>query len=1094
MSTLVFPTEEALHLALTSRLIPPEVQAAPAHHHRTPTGAVYVTPQKPLTKAVLAQLVSLGIRSEAHTPHAESSALCWAELVPPRRVPVESAPSGAVLFLPKSADGLLPLAGELLRLGCDRQEACFAQAPGGDGGPRQRAMLRTQAPPYFTLTGAMDRMGGLRAFVPALPGQSSVWVELGHVHPLANTLQPSPGTVLLIPGEGPWLSVSDGPWTDLYQLTDLRLPRPAEDWTPAPAPGRLSVQLRLTRAARTEAASLWVLRENAVAQVESLVHTLPEILLAQLRFAVVQAPEGPCIVLRARHGRERPPELGLSAMAYAPMPQLTDLYLPCDGLLEPPVRRDRLRALLAPVPDTVTWLLPTGGGGFRAERVPEQAFQPLDTWVDYVVDTSAAALEPWVKGALFDFDSLEVAEGEWMPGMARSASTKDSSDSASAQRGQRSRRDDTPAPAPIPMVRVPAPKAATARGTGEVMEPLTPARISAVEGTLADVQRSFLKLDAPADAPERQGMWTQMAELNGRLGRGHDAALCWTRAIWSAPEAHASELATRWAEAESRDGVSLDERLSRTTPSSDDVRALASALIQAAMTASETPVSDVPTLQRWMDRHDTVLDVRTLWLSRTALDTLSGGDALGLARAGDRLLAMLQRGLSLSRDVPRFLRGGTDASVLPQLLAQLDALHERFERTARRRSSVEAAPALTQAYVHFVFACGYARLGQADRARELARSAQGSLSTKDAIHGFLTRAYGARIEQALEGAPQEAPLPPDIAAELNALGTFERYKVDRLRQVSALLEPGERLDPAKAFGRGTRDVRGEEFAALRDLRDPETLWHEVTQLVKRATRTQLQAPERVRLIGGLLETLPRLPSARALLLMDELLPALEGLSGEARARLLGDALTLAAMFGRADRATALARRLHAVLSELAPESPAWGEGLLSASLRGLRRVGLSAEAGALVASTRGLLTHAKAPVAARLGVASGLTMIGRVEEALPVFDQAFKALAAAKGPQPERLALTRSLASALAHAPVDTALPGLAKLSEALPTVTDSFNTNSHFCLSVVDFADALVLGHVEVGQGAGERARSWLDEDEFLVRRRIHQELEERL
>ncbi|MFP2934872.1 hypothetical protein ACLESO_59180, partial [Pyxidicoccus sp. 3LG] len=171
--------------------------------------------------------------------------------------------------------------------------------------------------------------------------------------------------------------------------------------------------LRLTRAARTEPASLWVLRDNALAQVESLVHTLPEALLAQLRFAVAGPPEAPCIVLRARAGRERPPELGLSGMSYAPLPQLADLYLPCDGLLEPPVRRDRLRALLAPRADTVTWLHPTGGGGFRAERLPESAFQPLDTWVDYVVDTGAAALEPWVRSATFDFDAFEGASGEW---------------------------------------------------------------------------------------------------------------------------------------------------------------------------------------------------------------------------------------------------------------------------------------------------------------------------------------------------------------------------------------------------------------------------------------------------------------------------------------------------------------------------------------------------------------------------------------------------------------------------------------------------------------------------------------------------------
>ncbi|NVJ20326.1 hypothetical protein HUW62_03710 [Myxococcus sp. AM011] len=1091
MSTLVFPTEEALHLALTSRLVPPEVQATPARYRRSAEGVLHVTSQAPLSKAVLAELATFGIKTDAKAPRPEDSVSCWAELLTSRRVPVENAPQGPVLFMPVDGDGLLSLAGELLRLGCDRQEVCFAEEKQG-----RRALLRASAPPYFTLTGAMDRVGGLLAFVPAVPGQHSVWVELGHAHPLARTLVPAPGTVLLIPGEGPWLTAPDGPWTDLYQLTDLRLPEPAEDWTSTAAPGRLSVHLKLTRAARTEAASLWVLRENAVAQVESLVHTLPEALLAQLRFAVTGPADAPCIILRARHGRERPPELGLSAMAYAPLPQLSDLYLPCDGLLEPPVRRDRLRALLAPVPDTVTWLHPTGAGGFRAERIPEQAFQPLESWVDYVVDTAASALEPWVKGATFDFGALEATEGEWMPGAENPAPTEESEDpdTASTRSSRRTRRGQKPTPPePVEPELSETAKRSGSRGSGTSLEPLTPAQLSAAEEALARAEKSFLELEAPASSPERQALWVRMAELNGQVGRGRDAALCWTRALWNASGEAATELAVRWAEAESRAGVSQAELLARATPSEDDVRGLASGLVLGALTSPRTPPKDVPSLQRWLDRHDAALDVRTLWLSRAALDTLVGGDSLSLARTGDRLLEMLQRGLSLSRDVPRFLRGGADASALPKLASQLDALRDRFERTTRRRSSVEAPAELTQAYVRLVFACGLARLGQSDRARELVASATAALDPKEPIHGFLSRAYGARVAQALEGEPLESPLPADISAELNALATFQRYKVDRLRQASALLEPSERLDPARAFGRGTRDLRGEEFAALRDIRDAATVTHEVVQLVRRATGARVQAPERLRLIGGLLETLPRLAPARALPLMDDLVSAMEGLPGESQARLLGDALTLAALFGHADRATSLAGRLRLVLSGLAPESPAWGEGILEASLRGLRRVGLSRETGELVEATRGLLKRAKAPLAARLGVASGMAMLGHVDEALPVFNMAFDALAAAKGSPQERMALTRSLARALAHTPTNIALPGLARLSEGLATVTDSFNTNSHFCLSVVELADSLVLGHIEVAQGSSERARSWLDEDEFLVRRRIHQELEDR-
>ncbi|WP_164016882.1 hypothetical protein [Pyxidicoccus trucidator] len=1090
MSTLVFPSEEALQLALTSGLVPAEVQASPARYRRTAEGALFVTPDVSLSKAALKELASLGVRTETKEAGATSPVLCWAELIRSRSVPVDAAPGGPVLFLPAEASALLPLAGEMLRLGCDRQEVCFAS--GGKAAP-QRALLRAVAPPYFTLTGALDHTGGLRAFVPAVPGQHSIWVELGTTHPLARTLQAAPGTLLLLPADGRWLTAPDGPWTDLYQLTDLRLPEPAEHWEAQPAPGRLAVPLRLTRAARTEPASLWVLRDNALAQVESLVHTLPEALLAQLRFAVSGPPEAPCIVLRARAGRERPPELGLSGMAYAPLPQLADLYLPCDGLLEPPVRRDRLRALLAPERDTVTWLHPTGGGAFRAERLPESAFQPLDAWVDYVVDTASAALVPWVRGTTFDFDAFEAAAGEWQSAGATKPEKAEEEDDKDAKTSRRNRRS-TPQPAePSPSTAGASTRAVRTATPAARLAPLTPSQLGAAEEELAKLEKSFLSLDAPADAAERQQLWVRMAELNGQLGRRRDAGLCWTRAVWESAGPEATELASRWADAETEGAPSAAELLARATPSDDDVRALTSSLVRAVLTPGGAAPGDVPSLQRWLDRHDVALDVRSLWLARASLDRLAGGDPLGLARAGDRLLGMLQRGLSLARDVPRFLRVGTDVTHAPRLVAQLEAMLERFTRTTRRRSSIEAAPALTQAYVHFVFACGLARLGQADRARALATTATDALDVTEPIHGFLSRAYGARVAQALEGLPPETPLPPDIAAELNALSTFQRYKVDRLRQSSALLEPSERLDPARAFGRGARDLRGEEFAALRDIKDAGKVAAEVEALTARATAPKLAAPERQRLLGGLLDTLPRLPPARALPLLDRLVGALEGLPGEAQGLLLGDALTLAALFGRADRAMALAGRLRKVLAALPPESPAWGQGLLGLSLRGLRRVGLSREAGELVDAARGLLTRPKTPLPAQLGVAAGLAMLGRAGEAAPVFDRAFDSLTAAKGALPERLALTRSLAGALAHAPVEVAMPGLARLSEQLPSVTDSYNTNSHFCLSVVELADALVLGHVEVGQGTGERARSWLDEDEFLVRRRIHRELEER-
>ena len=72
----------------------------------------------------------------------------------------------------------------------------------------------------------------------------------------------------------------------------------------------------------------------------------------------------------------------------------------------------------------------------------------------------------------------------------------------------------------------------------------------------------------------------------------------------------------------------------------------------------------------------------------------------------------------------------------------------------------------------------------------------------------------------------------------------------------------------------------------------------------------------------------------------------------------------------------------------------------------------------------------------------------------------------------------------------EVALPGLLRIAQQLPWITDSFSTNSHFCVSLVELADALVLGHVGDDLTLNETTRRFLDEDEFLVRRRVHRDV----
>ena len=206
--------------------------------------------------------------------------------------------------------------------------------------------------------------------MPSPPGQEVVWTEVGFEHPLGSVTKPPPGQVLLIDGDGHWTFTPNGPWTDLYKLIELRLPGDVHPIPPGKLPARLDVPLRLTRAARDQAPSLWVLRENATAAVDQLVQNLPDEIIGRLLFAVSGEKDDPTVILRARPSQKGPPELVVNAEAYVPLLQMGNLYAPMGAILEPPLRRERVRDLLAPRPEQVAWLAPVSAGVLG--RVPRR--------------------------------------------------------------------------------------------------------------------------------------------------------------------------------------------------------------------------------------------------------------------------------------------------------------------------------------------------------------------------------------------------------------------------------------------------------------------------------------------------------------------------------------------------------------------------------------------------------------------------------------------------------------------------------------------------------------------------------------------------
>jgi cellulose synthase operon protein C len=1072
MEAFVFPSPEALQVALTTGLVPADVQRSPVRFGRLPDGAMELVPSVRVGEPARRALASAGVRARpAELVLADAS--CWAEAVAPVRVGEPRGGLPLVLFALDASAGLLEVAGELLRLGCDRQELGLADS--GAGG-----LLRVVDPPWYVVSRALDHLDGLTAFVPTPPGQDLVWTELGFVHPLDARLEAAAGRLLLVTGAGRWRQLPAPRWRDVDELlVPVGLPVAA----PLPVdlePPRLTVRLSLQRAGRLEPASLFVVHDGLQA-VEALVRSTPEAQLDHVLFLV----SGRTVVLRARPGREANTG-ALPGERHARLLDLPNLYAPEGTAIEPPLRRDRLRSWLAPDPDQVTWLEPTADG-FGRRSVPEAAFRPLTEWVDYVLDGAAEVLEAWSRSSSFDFEPYAVAEDPLAaPRPARPLEDEE-------PRARQRRWSQPAAVAPREPRGPEEPGAGGASPPAVIEAPQSPTE---AEAMLAREEAAFLELDAPADSQPRRQAWERLAEMYARLQRSRDAGLAWAQAVWDAPEAEVGRLARRWAETS---GGRFEHLLELEAPNSEQTRGAVAHLHAAAQRGAPEVAARVAEWSAFLDRFSDDLDVRSYWLGRQAVSRLAGGDALGLARARDRVLARLQAGLSVDRDVPRLLRvmgqagaagAGTERAV--RVAAQLEALLKAFEETPRKRSPVEAAPALTRAYVHLEFAWAFARLASPDRARQLRDGALGALDRKDPVHQYLTRAYQARIDQAAEGAAPDTPLPPEVNGLLNGLEPYMRYKVDRLRQFSQVLEPQERLDPMGSFWRSAQSARGEELSALRGVREPAELLRAIQARMGVAADTHLPPEERVRLIDGLMDFLPQLPESQALPLLQAFLTLGDALEPRHRVVVLEDALKVAGHFGRQALVKQLVSQLGNLIRELGADGVGEVGAMLVAGVRSLRRVGLRDEAGELLARASTVLKGEDTrTLQGRLALASGFAYLGAVSQAQPIIDEVQVRLGRESGLIiADRLRLTRALAQALSHASTEVALPGLLRVAQQLSWMTDSYNTNSHFCLSLVDFADALVLGHVGDDLTLNETTRRFLDEDEYLVRRRVHRDV----
>jgi hypothetical protein len=135
-----------------------------------------------------------------------------------------------------------------------------------------------------------------------------------------------------------------------------------------------------------------------------------------------------------------------------------------------------------------------------------------------------------------------------------------------------------------------------------------------------------------------------------------------------------------------------------------------------------------------------------------------------------------------------------------------------------------------------------------------------------------------------------------------------------------------------------------------------------------------------------------------------------------------------------------------------------------------------------------------------LTVAGGWFYFGQHDEAQPVAQQARQQLFQSEMSAMQRSALACAYVAAVAQAPLAMALPLIHELfakdpktqQPNLARMVDPLFTSTHFSLAQLDVVEAAVLTLVSDEFTLSPEAKQWLEEDEFLVRRRIHRDVRE--
>jgi hypothetical protein len=421
-------------------------------------------------------------------------------------------------------------------------------------------------------------------------------------------------------------------------------------------------------------------------------------------------------------------------------------------------------------------------------------------------------------------------------------------------------------------------------------------------------------------------------------------------------------------------------------------------------------------------------------------------------------------------------------------------------------------------YIDLLFAFGLARLGEPDACRQLLLRAADNLSDRGPVHALLLKAFDYRVRQALEGKPHAGPLPDDYFQELNNLDQgagkpdgLDRYAAERMQCEMRVLDPDRVIDPYRHI-RDKKEGLDHALAELADLRDRDEIAARVETLWQQAPRGAKGNPVRTRVLSDALNLGPHVSEEfsrkmleRTVAVLDTLLPSPGDAEVADEARLLEKALFVAAHFDRTEHVQPLVERFKKLLRiQVGPLALQAVIKTANKCFRGLRKLGLREETEDLLAWAGEAIAGGQAPtkldanelastpekLQVLLELAGGWCYLVRDRQAEPVLNAArtvlFKGVLRSK----DQTALARAYIGAVGQGPVEAAQARLEDLFTHLRGVRDTLTTKDYYNRHQLEVIESVILAVTHDDFTLGVTARRWLEDDEFLVRKRIHRDM----